>query len=253
MLLAVDIGNTHTVFGVYREQTLLQRFRMETRPKSSADEIACFLSTMLAAKDLKPGSISSIAIASVVPDLAWIYSEMCASLFSLQPRFIDHGTDTGLSLARVARLEVGADRIVNAAEAWRRFGASITVDFGTATTFDVVNPAGEYLGGCICPGIGVSMEALHQKASKLPRISVRKPPRCLGSNTVEAMQAGVYFGYVSMVDGLVQRLKAEAAFPLKVLATGGLAELICQDSSEISAVLPDLTLDGIAWIVKRQP
>jgi len=245
MFLAIDVGNTHTVFGIYVDGTLTHRFRMETRAQATRDELVAFLSSLFASRGLRLADVGSVGIACVVPTLLYSLSRLGRSLWGQDPFVVDHTVDSGLEIRLFRPDEVGADRIVNASEAYHRLGASILVDFGTATTFDVVAPDGEYLGGCITPGVTISMEALYQHASKLPRVNVTRPRRALGRSTVEAMQAGVYFGYASLVDGLVRRLDSETDFPCRVAATGGLAPLIAHDSETIEEVYPDLTLDGI--------
>lgn len=251
MFLAIDVGNTHTVFGIYVGDALIHQFRMETRAQATRDELMAFLSSLFASKDLRLADVQGVGVACVVPTLLYSLSRLGRSLWGHDPFVVDHTVDAGLSIRLFRPEEVGADRIVNASEAYRRLGASILVDFGTATTFDVVSPDGEYLGGCITPGVTVSMEALYQRASKLPRVHVTRPERALGQSTVEAMQAGVYFGYASLVDGLVTRLKSETGFPCRVAATGGLAPLISVDSETIEEIYPDLTLDGIHRIWKE--
>lgn len=251
MFLAIDVGNTHTVFGIFVDEVLVHEFRMETRAQATRDEMMAFLSNLFAARGLSIEKVCGVGLACVVPTLLYPLSRVGRALWGQDPFVVDHTVDSGLKLKLFRSEEVGADRIVNASEAYHRLGASILVDFGTATTFDVVSPDGEYLGGCITPGITVSMEALYQRASKLPRVHVIRPSRALGQSTVEAMQAGVYFGYASMVDGLVARLKTEVDFPVRVAATGGLAPLISHDSEAIEEVYPNLTLDGIYRIWKN--
>ncbi len=250
MFLAIDVGNTHTVFGIYADGALVHQFRMETRAQATRDELVAFLSSLFASKGLHLADVEGVGVACVVPTLLYSLSRLGRSLWGHDPFVVDHTVDAGLAIRLFRPEEVGADRIVNASEAYRRLGASILVDFGTATTFDVVSPDGEYLGGCITPGVTISMEALYQRASKLPRVHVTRPDRALGQSTVEAMQAGVYFGYASLVDGLVNRLQAETGFTCRVAATGGLAQLIAVDSETIEEVYPDLTLDGIYRIWK---
>lgn len=251
MFLVIDVGNTHTVFGIFQDEVLTHSFRMETRAHVTRDELLAFLSSIFTSYGLSLNQVEGVALACVVPTLIYPLSRLSRSLWGQDPFVVDHTVDAGITILTFKPGEVGADRIVNASEAFRRFGASILVDFGTATTFDVVNPAGEYLGGCITPGITISMEALYQRASKLPRVHVLRPARVTGRTTIEAMQAGVYFGYAAMVDGLVRRLKAEADFPMIVAATGGLAPLIAKDSEEIQEILPDLTIEGIYRIWMR--
>ena len=251
MFLAIDVGNTHTVFGIYRDGALEHQFRMETRAQATRDELMAFLSSLFASRGLQVDDVDGVGVACVVPTLLYPLSRLGRSLWGHDPFIVDHTVDAGLEIRLFRADEVGADRIVNASEAFHRLGASILVDFGTATTFDVVSPDGEYLGGCITPGVTISMEALYQRASKLPRVHVTRPTRVLGQSTVEAMQAGVYFGYASLVDGLVTRLQAETDFSCRVAATGGLAGLIAQDSETIEEVYPDLTLDGIHRIWKN--
>ncbi|MFH1532344.1 MAG: type III pantothenate kinase [Pseudomonadota bacterium] len=250
MFLAIDVGNTHTVFGLYRDGTLEHQFRMETRAQATQDELMAFLSSLFSSEGLQLSEVHGVGVACVVPTLLYSLSRLGRSLWGHDPFVVDHTVDASLTIRLFRPEEVGADRIVNASEAFHRLGASILVDFGTATTFDVVSPEGEYLGGCITPGVTVSMEALYQRASKLPRVHVTRPVRALGQSTVEAMQAGVYFGYASLVDGLVTRLQGELDFPCRVAATGGLSQLFARDAKTIEEVFPDLTLDGIHRIWK---
>ncbi|MBM4370626.1 MAG: type III pantothenate kinase [Deltaproteobacteria bacterium] len=251
MFLAIDVGNTHTVFGLYIEGALAHEFRMETRAQATRDEMLAFLSALFSSRGLRLEDVEAVGVACVVPTLLYSLSRLGRSLWGQDPFVVDHRVDSGLTLRLFRPEEVGADRIVNASEAYHRLGASILVDFGTATTFDVVSPEGEYLGGCITPGVIISMEALYQRASKLPRVHVTRPDRVLGQSTVTAMQAGVYYGYAAMVDGLVDRLRQELTFPVKVAATGGLAPLIARDSRCIEQVFPNLTLDGIHRLWRR--
>ena len=254
MLLAVDVGNTNTVMGVFdgASGNLLAHFRLETRKGRTGDEYAAVLHGFLALAGLPWGSIHAVVVATVVPPVMFAVGEMCKRHLRLEPLVIGPGVKSGMPILYENPREVGADRIVNAVAAYERWKQGLVIiDFGTATTFDVVTPRGEYLGGAIAPGITISADALYSHAAKLPRVEIARPRHVIGKNTVASMQSGLVFGYVGLVDGVVERMKAEVEFPVKVVATGGLAPLIARESRTIEAEDEMLTLVGLKIIHDR--
>jgi len=252
VLLAIDVGNTNTVFGVFEGETLRQHWRVETSTTRTADEYGIQIRQFLALDGLDPRGVDAIAVASVVPPLAITVERMARRYFGLAPMFVGPGVKTGMPILYDNPREVGADRVVNAVAAHARWACGlIVVDFGTATTFDAVSPKGEYLGGAICPGITISMEALFRHASKLPRVEFALPPHVVGKNTVASIQSGMVYGYVGLVDGICARMAEELGFKLKVVATGGLAPLIGGLSRSIEDVDEHLTLAGLRLIHER--
>lgn len=248
-LLAIDIGNTNSVLGVYEGGRLTGHWRMSSQPSRTADEIKVFLRGFLLADSMLVADIGAVAIASVVPSLTPMFESVCRCLFGVAPLVIGPGVRTGMPIRYDDPREVGADRIVNAVAAFALHKKElIVVDFGTATTFDCVSADGAYLGGIIAPGVGVSMDALFMRASKLPKVAMEKPPHVIGKNTVHAMQSGLYYGYAAMVDGLIDRLTAEMGGQPAVIATGGVAPLIFPESRRIATIDEHLTLEGLRLI-----
>jgi type III pantothenate kinase len=246
LLLAIDVGNTNTVFALYRERHALGQWRISTIRERTADEYAAALTQLMALKGYSQGDVGAAVISSVVPQALTPLKSMCHEFFSCTPRVV--GDDLGVTIPVVVDnpREVGADRLVNAVAAHTRYhGPLIVVDFGTATTFDVIDEEGRYCGGVIATGINLSLEALHRAAAKLPRVAVERPDRVIGTSTVSAMQSGVFWGYVSMIEGIVARIRTEFGAEMKVIATGGLAGLFAGATDIIEHVDRDLTMAGL--------
>ena len=256
MLLAIDVGNTNIVIGVFRGETLAHSWRLTTIRERTADELGLLLSELCDRNEIRHRDIAGIVIASVVPPLTGTLITMVTQYFGRVPLVFEPAVNGGIPILIDNPAEVGADRVVNSIAAFATYGKGlpiIVVDFGTATTFDAVSAKGDYLGGIICPGPQVSADALFQRAAKLPRIEVRKPARAIGTNTVAAMQSGTFFGYVDMVEGLVKRMKAELGGAAVVVATGGLASMVAPESKVIEHVDPELTLRGLRLWWERRP
>jgi type III pantothenate kinase len=252
MLLVVDIGNTNIVLGLYDGTQLMHTFRISSMRTRTADEYGVLLYQLIQQRHIDATAIEATIVASVVPPLTETMTSAIRMTFAREPLLVGPGLKTGMSVLYENPREVGADRIVNSVAAYERVkGPLIVVDFGTATTFDCVSAAGEYLGGVIVPGILVSLDGLLSSAAKLTRIEVAEPPRVLGRNTTHALQSGIIFGYASMVDGLVEKLSAELGAKLFVLGTGGLATLVAKHAKSIQEVCPDLTLEGLRLIYER--
>jgi len=252
MLLTIDVGNTNTVLGVHEAAELRAHWRLTTRREQTADEYGILVRNLFAASALEPKRIEGVALASVVPPLTPVLVELARLYLGHDPLVVEPGVRTGMPILYEPPGDVGADRIVNGVAAFAAYGGPvIVVDFGTATTFDVVTKKGEYAGGVICPGIGISADALFQRAARLPRVDVRHPGRVIGRSTVGSIQAGLYFGYAEMVNGLIGRIRGELQEPARVVATGGLAESLAADIPSIEAVDPVLTLTGLRLIWER--
>lgn len=252
LLVLVDVGNTNTVFGVYRGDDLVESFRLSTDAERTADEYGALLLPLFERAGIDPTASEAVVISSVVPPLHFTLAQLAERYFGKRPLFIEPGVKTGMPIRYDNPAEVGADRIVNSVAARELYGAPVVVvDFGTATTFDVVNVKGEYVGGIICPGITISAEALFAHASRLYRVDVKRPDQLVGRNTVNAMQAGIYYGYVGLVDGILERLMAEIPDLKNVVATGGQAEMIASGSRYIQKVDPMLTLVGLKLIYEK--
>lgn len=248
MLLAVDVGNTNIVIGVYKGTQLVASWRIATEGHRQADEYAMLLRSLLEHNRLSFASINHLVLSSVVPPLVTTFKELGERYFDVAPVIVGPGIKTGIRILYENPKEVGADRIINSLAAHRLFGGRlIVVDFGTATTFDAVSPEGDYLGGAIAPGIGIASEALFQFAAKLPRIELVRPKTAVGKNTVASMQSGILFGYVGLVEGLINRFNQEMG-KSRVVATGGLAEVVAKETPLIDVVSPDLTLEGLRLI-----
>jgi type III pantothenate kinase len=251
-LLAIDVGNTNTVLGIYRDDELVAHWRVQTLEERTADEYAVLLRNLMALGGFTGDSITHGIMSSVVPPVLYGIEGLFERHLEVPLLVVGPGIRTGVPILYENPREVGADRIVNAVAAYDRVRAGcIVVDFGTATTWDVVTPKGEYLGGIIAPGITISAEALYQHAAKLPRVEVARPPRVVGRNTVASMQSGLYYGYAGMVDAVVDEIRGEVGFEARCLATGGLAPLIARQSRTIEETDELLTLRGLKVLFER--
>ena len=259
MLLAIDVGNTNIVFGIFDGARLGESWRLATLRGRTADELRVLVSRLFAEAGLDMGQVSGVVLSSVVPPLTETFTRMARDAFGAEALVVD-ASNAGLRVRYQPPGDVGADRLVNGLAALDRHGGAgrpiIVVDFGTATTFDVISAAGDYVGGVICPGVEISADALFQRAARLPRVDVRRPGQAIGASTVASMQSGLFFGYVAMVEGLLTRLRAELAGdgPAVSVATGGLAAAIAAETGAIDHVDPDLTLHGLrlAWRHNRE-
>lgn len=256
MLFAIDVGNSNIVLGIFRDKSLVHAWRLQTLRERTADELGLLVEGLFAHSALSCAEVGGIVLASVVPPLTGTTTAMVERYFGRQPLVVDPATNTGMPILYENPADVGADRIVNAIAAYEQFGTEgrrplIVCDFGTATTFDAVSAKGEYLGGAICPGVSISADALFQRAARLPRIDVRKPSRVVGRTTVGAMEAGLFYGYVGMVEGLIRRMSDELGGGAICIATGGLAPMIAPETPLIEHVDVDLTLQGLRIVWER--
>jgi type III pantothenate kinase len=251
MLLAIDIGNSNVVLGVFDGATLVGDWRVGTDPAKTRDEYAILLLDLLRVGGFSPDQVDGVILSSVVPPLTPLFEELAEAYFHRSPLTVSAELETGLTIRYENPGEVGTDRIVNAAAAYRRYGGPlIIVDFGTATTFCVVTANGEYLGGAIAPGLKISAEALYARTAKLPKVELTRPKSVIGRDTTTSMQAGLVFGYAGLVDALVDRIQRELGLECYVLATGGLAGLISPESRTIREVRPTLTLEGLSLLYR---
>ena len=256
ILLVVDIGNTNVSLGLYDYEggkgSLSGHWRLSTHREQTSDELAISLTSLFAQEDRDADEVTDVIISSVVPPAMPVWERVCEKLFDRTPHAVGPGMRTGMPVRYDNPHEVGADRIVNAVAAYELYGGPIiAVDFGTATTFDCVSAQGEYMGGVICPGVHISMEALFERASKLHRIEIARPKSVIGKTTTSALQSGLLFGYAGMVDSLIERIRPELGGKARVIATGGLARRIAEESRQIEEVVPFLTLDGLRILFEK--
>lgn len=249
MLLTIDIGNTNITLGLYQGEEMQAAWRLATAHERMPDEYGLQILGLLGHVDCKPEDVDGAVMASVVPPLTGTFQQACVEYIGQTPLIVDAGVKTGVRIRYEDPKAVGADRVVDAAAVQDMYGGpACVVDFGTATTFDAISAEGDYLGGAIAPGIGIAAEALFQRTAKLPRVDLSRPPAAIGKNTVHAMQSGLLYGYVGLVEGMVERFRAELGSDMKVIGTGGLTEIIAAETAVIQIVAPWLTLDGLRLI-----
>jgi type III pantothenate kinase len=252
MLLVIDVGNTNTVLGVFEGKELRAQWRLSTNRRQTADEYGILIRNLFELDGVEPKNIDGVMVASVVPPLNSVLEEMSEKYFHLTAVFLGPGTRTGMAIHYDNPQEVGADRIADSVAAFAKYGGPcVVVDFGTAITFDAISEKGEYLGGIIAPGLGISSEALFQHAARLPRVEIREPNRVIGTNTVASMQSGLFYGAVGLVDSILNRLATVLGPKMKVVATGGEAPLVAAASKYKPPVDPSLTLEGLRIIYER--
>jgi type III pantothenate kinase len=252
MLLTIDVGNTNTVLGVFRGEELIANWRLTTAREQTVDEYGVLTRNLFTLAGLDRDAITGVIISSVVPPVNWTLGEMARIYFGKKALFVELGVKTGMAVLVDNPSEVGADRIVNGVAAFHQYGGPcIVVDFGTAITFDAISAKGEYLGGVIAPGLGIASEALFSRAARLPRVEIKDPGKVIGTNTITHMQAGLYYGTVDMVDGMLTRMKKELGEGVKVVATGGQARLVAKGSKHIEHTDEFLTLTGLRLIWEK--
>jgi type III pantothenate kinase len=249
MLLAIDIGNTNITLGLFDGDRLRSHWRLATEQHRMADEYGLTLFNLFQHVSIRAGDVHAVAIASVVPPLTGTFIQACEQYVSCQPFVVDAGVKTGVRVKYDDPKQVGADRVVDAAAAFRLYGGpACIVDFGTGTTFDAISSEGDYLGGAIAPGISIAADALFQNTAKLPKVDLQRPPSVIGRNTVHSLQSGLLFGYVGLVEGMVTRFRGELGATMKVIGTGGLVDIIARETKAIDIVAPWLTLDGLRLV-----
>jgi type III pantothenate kinase len=254
MLLCIDSGNTNIVFAVFDDDDkMLEKWRASSNSNRTADEFEVLLGQLISSSNITVDDINACIIASVVPASLYTLKSLCRDYFSCEPMVIgEEGVELGIEIKVDQPSDVGADRLVNAVSAYQQYKSPmIIIDFGTATTFDVIDLYGNYIGGVIAPGVNLSLEALHMTAAQLPRVDIQRTSSVIGKNTIEAMQSGIYWGYVGLIEGLVKRLSEEHKIDISVIATGGLASLFNEATDFIAFSDPDLTLSGLVFIYRR--
>ncbi len=252
MLLAIDIGNTNLVLGIFKEKNLITNWRIFTEKDKTPDEYGISILNLFHFSNINPSTISGVAISCVVPPLTIVFSQMSKKYFKIHPLIVAPGIKTGLAILYDNPHEVGADRIVNGVAAYYKYGGPcIIVDFGTATTFDAISEKGEYLGGAIAPGPYISAEALSKKTAKLPHVEIKKPKNVIGKSTVTSIQSGLYYGYIGLIEKIISQMKKELGSNTKIISTGGISKEITDHIKMIRYHDPHLTLEGLRLIYER--